>query len=56
MATQDKRNRKYIGIRVPLDLHREFSDAAKANHRSLEGELKALMEQRIRDHIEEKAA
>jgi predicted HicB family RNase H-like nuclease len=54
MGTQGDRV-KYIGLRVPPDLHREFWEAAKANHRSLEGELKALMEQRIRDFIEDRA-
>jgi len=48
MATQETRV-KYIGIRVQPELHEQFKEAAKASHRSIEGELKALMEQRVRE-------
>lgn len=40
---------KNIGIRVEPRFHARFRRAAKASHRSLEGEIKALMEQRVKE-------
>lgn len=54
MTVQDKRV-KYIGIRVEPELHERFREAAKASHRSMEGELKALMERRVREVFKEAA-
>ena len=42
---------KNIGIRVQPELHEKFREAAKANHRSLEGEIKALMEKRVSEYV-----
>lgn len=56
MATQVD-SVKHIGIRVSPTLHERFREAARANHRSIEGELKFLIEQRIAEHVSrEKAA
>lgn len=47
-----------VGVRVPRDLYERFGLAAKANHRSLSGEVRHLIEQRVaefEDAIQEAA-
>lgn len=44
---------KYIGIRTEPVLHQKFKEVARANHRSIEGEIKALMETRVREATKE---
>ena len=56
METQDSGAVKYIGIRVPPELHERFQLAARANHRPIEGELKYLMERRVEEFEAEIAA
>ena len=58
MDTQDQRGKvatKSISLRIPADLYQRFTDAATADHRSIAGEVRYLIETRVIDH-EEKAA
>lgn len=45
---------KNIGIRVQPELHEKFREAADANHRTIQGELQALMEKRVREYAAER--
>lgn len=56
MEMQGQRRVKYLSARVDPDLHARFKAAARAKHRSVEGEVKNLMERRAREFEAEKEA
>lgn len=49
MATKGKESSTNVGVRVPNALYKRFETAARTSHRSLSGEVRRLIEQRVEE-------